>query len=162
MVPSVSLAQHGDNPAVTYYAPAAAVETSFLLKAAWAPELGESAHIQWTPSTFTDVTFAKPELTVAKTMGEDGLRVMEDGTVWADYTVTVTNSGKVQAKEITFTDTLESQYFHFARGAFENGADYSLTVNTSAPEALSTEDGTPVAPGAEQFLTFEKIGRAHV
>lgn len=160
--PALAYSVAGNLLTVTYYAPAAAVETSFLLKAAWAPELGESAHIQWTPSTFTDVTFAKPELTVAKTMGEDGLRVMEDGTVWADYTVTVTNSGKVQAKEITFTDTLESQYFHFARGAFENGADYSLTVNTSAPEALSTEDETPVAPGAEQFLTFENYDGGNV
>lgn len=160
--PALAYSVAGNLLTVTYYAPAAAVEASFLLKAAWAPELGESAHIQWTPSTFTDVTFAKPELTVAKTMGEDGLRVMEDGTVWADYTVTVTNSGKVQAKEITFTDTLESQYFHFARGAFENGADYSLTVNTSAPEALSTEDGTPVAPGAEQFLTFENYDGGNV
>ena len=160
--PALAYSVAGNLLTVTYYAPAAAVEASFLLKAAWAPELGESAHIQWTPSTFTDVTFAKPELTVAKTMGEDGLRVMEDGTVWADYTVTVTNSGKVQAKEITFTDTLESQYFHFARGAFENGADYSLTVNTSAPEALSTEDETPVAPGAEQFLTFENYDGGNV
>lgn len=160
--PALAYSVAGNLLTVTYYAPAAAVEASFLLKAAWAPELGESTHIQWTPSTFTDVTFAKPELTVAKTMGEDGLRVMEDGTVWADYTVTVTNSGKVQAKEITFTDTLESQYFHFARGAFENGADYSLTVNTSAPEALSTEDGTPVAPGAEQFLTFENYDGGNV
>lgn len=160
--PALAYSVAGNLLTVTYYAPAAAVEASFLLKAAWAPELGESAHIQWTPSTFTDVTFAKPELTVAKTMGEDGLRVMEDGTVWADYTVTVTNSGKVQAKEITFTDTLESQYFHFARGAFENGADYSLTVNTSAPEALSTEDETPVAPGAEQFLTFENYDDGNV
>lgn len=160
--PALAYSVAGNLLTVTYYAPAAAVEASFLLKAAWAPELGESTHIQWTPSTFTDVTFAKPELTVAKTMGEDGLRVMEDGTVWADYTVTVTNSGKVQAKEITFTDTLESQYFHFARGAFENGADYSLTVNTSAPEALSTEDETPVAPGAEQFLTFENYDGGNV
>lgn len=160
--PALAYSVAGNLLTVTYYAPAAAVETSFLLKAAWAPELGESTHIQWTPSTFTDVTFAKPELTVTKTMGEDGLRVMEDGTVWADYTVTVTNSGKVQAKEITFTDTLESQYFHFARGAFENGADYSLTVNTSAPEALSTEDGTPAAPGAEQFLTFENYDGGNV
>lgn len=160
--PALAYSVAGNLLTVTYYAPAAAVEASFLLKAAWAPELGESAHIQWTPSTFTDVTFAKPELTVAKTMGEDGLRVMEDGTVWADYTVTVTNSGKVQAKEITFTDTLESQYFHFARGAFENGADYSLTVNTSAPEALSTEDETPAAPGAEQFLTFENYDGGNV
>lgn len=129
---------------VTYRIPAESVSVRLVLRASWAPELGENTRIQWSNGAFTDVTFARPELAVTKTMGENGLRVEESGEVWADYTVTVSNTGAVAAKEITLTDTMESTYFHFARGGFEGGMDYSAAVQTGA-----------AVPGAEEFLTFE-------
>ena len=142
---------------VTYRIPAESASVRLVLRASWAPELGENTRIQWSNGAFTDVTFAKPELAVTKTMGENGLRVEESGEVWADYTVTVSNTGAVAAKEITLTDTMESTYFHFARGGFEGGMDYSAAVQTGAavPGGDAAAQNGAAVTGAEEFLTFE-------
>ena len=111
---------------ITYYKPVESVTASFSLRASWAEDLGESTQVQWSNSAYSDVLFALPELTVEKAMGEDGLRVEEDGSVWADYAVTVANTGMVQAQGVVLTDTLEAERFHFVQGGLEDGGDYVL------------------------------------
>lgn len=111
---------------ITYYKPVESVSASFSLRASWAEDLGESTQVQWSNSAYSDVLFALPELTVEKVMGEDGLRVEEDGSVWADYAVTVANTGMVQAQGVVLTDTLEAERFHFVQGGLEDGGDYVL------------------------------------
>lgn len=135
---AVAYSVQNNQLSVTYRVPVESVSVRLVLRASWAPGLGENARVQWSNGAFTDVTFAKPQLTVEKTMGEDGLRVSEDGAVWADYTVTVTNSGAVAAREIALTDTLTAEHFHFCRGGYGDGAaDYAVT-----------------AGGAEQYESF--------
>ena len=111
---------------ITYYKPVESVTASFSLRASWAEDLGESTQVQWSNSAYSNVLFALPELTVEKVMGEDGLRVEEDGSVWADYAVTVANTGMVQAQGVVLTDTLEAERFHFVQGGLEDGGDYVL------------------------------------
>ena len=106
---------------ITYYKPVESVTASFSLRASWAGDLGESTQVQWSNSAYSNVLFALPELTVEKVMGEDGLRVEEDGSVWADYAVTVANTGMVQAQGVVLTDTLEAERFHFVQGGLEDG-----------------------------------------
>ena len=126
---------------VTYDNVADLSVTSLTLNAAWnQEEIHQDTIVQWNDDLRTQVKFDNSQIAVTK--GRQDYITMEDGSLIAEYTVRVAASGAVE--NITLTDTLTSEKFHFCPGYYEvNGTKFDYRykiVNADGSEEYQYEN----------------------
>lgn len=121
---------------VTYDQVSDEIATEFSLQASWNQEkIDQQTEIQWNGELSTKVKFDKAGITVTKQPGNTVN--IPDGTLIKEYAADVKARGTV--KEVTLTDTLTSEKFHFVKGYYKVGGDtydyrYQITTNEGTSE----------------------------
>ena len=101
---------------VTYDNVADLNTTSFKLNATWNQEkISQETTVSWNDSLKTTVHFDNSRIAATKELLD--YKTIEDGSLVAEYAVNVAASGSVE--NVTLTDTLTSEKFHFCRGYYE-------------------------------------------
>lgn len=108
---------------VTYDSTADLNTTTFKLNASWdQEEISQETTVAWNGTLSTRVKFDNARIAVTKGILEDTVKTLEDGSLVGEYAVHVKASGPVE--NITLTDELTSETFHFYKGNYENNGEY--------------------------------------
>lgn len=120
---------------VTYDNIADFTMTTFKLNATWNQDkIKENTTIEWNDTLNTPVKFDKSQIAVTKNLMNS--KTIEDGSLVREYAVNVTTDSK--ASNITLTDKLTSEKFHFYQGYYEvNGIHYDYRYSIISADGIA-------------------------